>query len=81
MLVGSPGSTVGAGTVEESLSLIAECINRAHEETDNVVIVLENMVTSLTTSHIEDAKDMYPRRVRATSLARDFPSWAESFAR
>ena len=40
----SPGSTVGASTVEESLSLIAECINRAHEETNSVVIVLENMV-------------------------------------
>ncbi|KAI0329667.1 AP endonuclease [Cubamyces sp. BRFM 1775] len=41
-----PGSTVGASTVEESLSLIAECINRAHEETNSVVIVLENMAGS-----------------------------------
>ncbi|KAI0371429.1 AP endonuclease, partial [Pilatotrama ljubarskyi] len=41
-----PGSTVGAGTLDESLSLIAECINRAHEETDSVVIVLENMAGS-----------------------------------
>ncbi|KAI8981261.1 xylose isomerase-like protein [Trametes punicea] len=41
-----PGSTVGAGTTEESLALIAECINRAHAETDNVVIVLENMAGS-----------------------------------
>ncbi|KAI0638661.1 xylose isomerase-like protein [Trametes polyzona] len=38
-----PGSTVGAGTIEESLSLIAECINCAHAETTSVVIVLENM--------------------------------------
>lgn len=43
----SPGSTVGAGTIEESLALIAECINRAHKETANVVIVLENMVRPL----------------------------------
>ncbi|KAJ8454412.1 hypothetical protein ONZ51_g13037 [Trametes cubensis] len=41
-----PGSTVGAGTMEDSLSLIAECINRAHRQTDNVVIVLENMAGS-----------------------------------
>ncbi|KAI0355492.1 AP endonuclease [Trametes cingulata] len=41
-----PGSTVGAGTMEESLSLIAECINRAHKETESVVIVLENMAGS-----------------------------------
>ncbi|KAI0774657.1 xylose isomerase-like protein [Trametes elegans] len=41
-----PGSTVGAGTIEESLSLIAECINRAHGETASVVIVLENMAGS-----------------------------------
>ncbi|OSC97930.1 AP endonuclease [Trametes coccinea BRFM310] len=38
-----PGSTVGAGTLEKSLSLIADCINRAHEVTKNVTIVLENM--------------------------------------
>ncbi|OJT12507.1 hypothetical protein TRAPUB_10908 [Trametes pubescens] len=38
-----PGSTVGAGTTEASLALIAECINRAHKETASVVIVLENM--------------------------------------
>ncbi|KAJ8469314.1 hypothetical protein ONZ51_g9085 [Trametes cubensis] len=41
-----PGSTVGAGTMEDSLSLIAECINRAHRQTDSVVIVLENMAGS-----------------------------------
>ncbi|RPD67489.1 AP endonuclease [Lentinus tigrinus ALCF2SS1-7] len=39
-----PGSTVGAATTEQSLALIAECINRAHKETESVVIVLENMV-------------------------------------
>ncbi|RDX47718.1 AP endonuclease [Lentinus brumalis] len=39
-----PGSTVGAATLEESIALIAECINRAHKETEHVVIVLENMV-------------------------------------
>jgi len=44
IILSSPGSTVGKSTVEESLALIADCINRAHEETFNVVIVLENMV-------------------------------------
>ena len=44
----SPGSTVGVATLEESQSLIAECINRAHNETERVVIVLENMVRSHT---------------------------------
>ena len=40
----SPGSTVGAATMEESLARIADCINRAHQETESVIIVLENMV-------------------------------------
>jgi len=40
----SPGSTVGKTTTESSLSLIAECINRAHKETRGVTVVLENMV-------------------------------------
>ncbi|KIM36491.1 hypothetical protein M413DRAFT_449185 [Hebeloma cylindrosporum] len=38
-----PGSTVGQTTTESSFSLIAECINRAHEETRGVTVVLENM--------------------------------------
>ncbi|TBU58651.1 AP endonuclease [Dichomitus squalens] len=38
-----PGSTVGVATLEESQALIAECINRAHKETERVVVVLENM--------------------------------------
>ncbi|THH26742.1 hypothetical protein EUX98_g7445 [Antrodiella citrinella] len=38
-----PGSCLGQVTPEESCALIAECVNRAHEETDNIVIVLENM--------------------------------------
>ncbi|GLB34475.1 putative AP endonuclease family 2 [Lyophyllum shimeji] len=38
-----PGSTVGQATAEESISLIAECINRAHKQTSRVTIVLENM--------------------------------------
>ena len=42
----SPGSTVGEASMEESIAFIAECINRAHEETESVVIVLENMVCS-----------------------------------
>ncbi|CCM05128.1 uncharacterized protein FIBRA_07336 [Fibroporia radiculosa] len=42
-----PGSTVGQATVKESLGFIAECINRAHKETERVVIVLENMVSLL----------------------------------
>ncbi|EED78926.1 predicted protein, partial [Postia placenta Mad-698-R] len=41
-----PGSTVGQATMDESISLIAECINRAHKETQNAVIVLENMAGS-----------------------------------
>ncbi|CDO77221.1 hypothetical protein BN946_scf184747.g34 [Trametes cinnabarina] len=47
LTISSPGSTVGAGTLEKSLSLIADCINRAHKKTDNVIIVLENMASSL----------------------------------
>ncbi|KAF5378299.1 hypothetical protein D9615_008792 [Tricholomella constricta] len=38
-----PGSTVGATTTEQSISLIAESINRAHKETKTVTAVLENM--------------------------------------
>eukprot|EP00922_Rhytidocystis_sp_ex-Travisia-forbesii_P037127 GHVS01055339.1.p1 GENE.GHVS01055339.1~~GHVS01055339.1.p1 ORF type:complete len:299 (-),score=74.54 GHVS01055339.1:497-1306(-) len=38
-----PGSTVGACTAEESFGHIADAINRAHKETESVVIVLENM--------------------------------------
>ncbi|GJE97725.1 AP endonuclease [Phanerochaete sordida] len=39
-----PGSSVGQGTMENSLALIAECINRAHKETDRVITVIETMV-------------------------------------
>jgi len=38
-----PGSTVGETTTENSLSFIADCINRAHKATETVKIVLENM--------------------------------------
>lgn len=38
-----PGSTVGACTVEESVKLIAECINRAHKAVEKVSVVLETM--------------------------------------
>ncbi|EDR06513.1 uncharacterized protein LACBIDRAFT_251065, partial [Laccaria bicolor S238N-H82] len=38
-----PGSTVGDCSTDESLSLIAECINQAHKETAFVTTVLENM--------------------------------------
>ncbi|OCH92251.1 AP endonuclease [Obba rivulosa] len=38
-----PGSTVGQTTPEASLTLVADCINRAHRETENVVLILENM--------------------------------------
>ncbi|TFK33854.1 xylose isomerase-like protein [Crucibulum laeve] len=38
-----PGSTVGGTTTAHSLSLIADCINRAHKETHFVITVLENM--------------------------------------
>ena len=44
LTVDGPGSTVGAATLEQSMAFIAECINRAHKETEYVVIVLENMV-------------------------------------
>jgi len=40
-----PGSTVGECSVSQSIDLIAECINKAHEATSNVTIVLENMVS------------------------------------
>ncbi|KAJ7932783.1 AP endonuclease [Mycena leptocephala] len=38
-----PGSSVGQGTTDESISLIAERINEAHRATETVVTVLENM--------------------------------------
>ncbi|KAI5116240.1 hypothetical protein M0805_001234 [Coniferiporia weirii] len=38
-----PGSTVGIATKEESISLIAECLNKAHKETSAVITVIENM--------------------------------------
>ncbi|KAF7353908.1 AP-endonuc-2 domain-containing protein [Mycena venus] len=38
-----PGSTVGEATTDESISLIAGCINEAHSATQTVVTVLENM--------------------------------------
>ncbi|KAI1791074.1 AP endonuclease [Ganoderma leucocontextum] len=41
-----PGSTVGAATKAESMTLIAECVNRVHKETERVIIVLENMAGS-----------------------------------
>ncbi|KAF9457332.1 xylose isomerase-like protein [Collybia nuda] len=41
-----PGSTVGATTTKNSISLIAECINEAHKETKYVTTVLENMASS-----------------------------------
>ncbi|VWU50913.1 apurinic/apyrimidinic endonuclease Apn1, putative [Hepatocystis sp. ex Piliocolobus tephrosceles] len=37
-----PGSTVGLCTVNEAIKNIADCINRAHNETNNTIIVLEN---------------------------------------
>ena len=61
-----PGSTVGVATLEESQSLIAECINRAHKETERVVIVVENMVRLLanrTLSHFSSR--VYCRPVQA----------------
>ncbi|KAG8217947.1 xylose isomerase-like protein [Butyriboletus roseoflavus] len=38
-----PGSTVGNATKEESISHIAQCLNRAHRETSSVTTVIENM--------------------------------------
>ncbi|SOV17920.1 apurinic/apyrimidinic endonuclease Apn1, putative [Plasmodium sp. gorilla clade G2] len=37
-----PGSTVGQCTVEQGIKNVADCINKAHKETNNVIIVLEN---------------------------------------
>ncbi|SCM08942.1 apurinic/apyrimidinic endonuclease Apn1, putative [Plasmodium chabaudi chabaudi] len=37
-----PGSTVGMCSTEQGIKNIADCINRAHKETSNVIIVLEN---------------------------------------
>lgn len=41
-----PGSTVGQATKEESIALIAECINNAHKATKYITIVIENMAGS-----------------------------------
>ncbi|RUS16728.1 xylose isomerase-like protein [Endogone sp. FLAS-F59071] len=49
-----PGSTVGACTIEESIEYIATCINRAHEETKQMICVLENMVTEFITIALLD---------------------------
>lgn len=38
-----PGSTVGACSADESIRLIADCINRAHERVGQVAVVLETM--------------------------------------
>lgn len=38
-----PGSTVGNCSVEESIKLIADCINRAHKAVGTVSVVLETM--------------------------------------
>lgn len=38
-----PGSTCGQTTIENSIALIAENINKAHKETKNVKILIENM--------------------------------------
>ncbi|CDU20141.1 hypothetical protein YYC_00460 [Plasmodium yoelii 17X] len=37
-----PGSTVGMCSTEQGIKNISDCINRAHKETSNVIIVLEN---------------------------------------
>ncbi|KAG2121936.1 xylose isomerase-like protein [Suillus clintonianus] len=41
-----PGSTVGQATKDESIALIAECINNAHKATKYITIVIENMAGS-----------------------------------
>ncbi|TFK65196.1 AP endonuclease [Pluteus cervinus] len=41
-----PGSTLGKATPEQSIAFIAQCINRAHTETESVVVVIENMAGS-----------------------------------
>lgn len=41
-----PGSTVGQCTKEESIEFISECINKAHQQTQSVITVLENCAES-----------------------------------
>ncbi|RHZ63269.1 hypothetical protein Glove_330g68 [Diversispora epigaea] len=41
-----PGSSVGGCSTEQSITYIAECINKAHQETNNVICVIENMAGS-----------------------------------
>jgi AP endonuclease 1 len=66
VLICSPGS---ASDKQNGIKLIAECINRAHEETESVKIVLENSAggaNSIGTSFedlrgiIDQVKGMYP---------------------
>jgi hypothetical protein len=48
----SPGSTVGNCTRELSIGYIADAINRAHKEVDDVVCVIENTVSTVKNSKI-----------------------------
>ncbi|KAH0826901.1 xylose isomerase-like protein [Lanmaoa asiatica] len=41
-----PGSTVGNATKDESISFVAQCLNRAHKETSSVITVIENMASA-----------------------------------
>ncbi|KAF9242073.1 xylose isomerase-like protein, partial [Melanogaster broomeanus] len=58
-----PGSTVGKATKEESIALIAACINKAHKETSSIVIVIENMAGAgnIIGAQFSDLRDIIER--------------------
>ncbi|CAG9473379.1 apurinic/apyrimidinic endonuclease Apn1, putative [Plasmodium vivax] len=55
-----PGSTTGMCSLEEGIKNVADCINRVHKETSNVVIVLENSAGQKNSvgSKFEDLKNI-----------------------
>ncbi|CAG8447480.1 1030_t:CDS:10 [Funneliformis caledonium] len=58
-----PGSTVGQCTKEQSIQHIADCINKAHEETSSVTCVIENMAGAgnIIGSRFEELGDIISR--------------------
>ena len=78
----SPGSTVGATTIEISIDFIAECINRAHKATKTVKLVLENMVRVLViVSSLHTILFLEHRQEQEMSLVLGFPIWLGSSPR
>ena len=66
LCVCSPGSAVDK---DNGIKLIAECINRAHEETQEVTVVLENSAGGANSigTHFEDLKGII-NHVKGTYL-------------